>query len=123
MKFAEEHGDAHYKITGYEAQGIFINSRLFERSVLLSPMEIIDDWEPKFYSELEAHHLVSFYELKPEVILLGTGEKQIFPKPEILRALTKEKIGFEVMNTQAACRTFNIIMAEGRNVVAGFFIK
>jgi len=123
MKFAEDHSDAHYKITGYEPQGIFINGRLFERPVLLSPMTLIDDWKPEVYSELSAQHLAPFYDLKPEVILLGTGEKQIFPHPEILRALSKENIGFEIMDTQAACRTFNIIMAEGRNVVAGIFIK
>ncbi len=123
MKFAEDHNDTLYKITSYEPQGIYINGRLFERSVLLSPTAVIDDWEPKVYSELDAHHLVPFYDLKPEVILLGTGEKQIFPKPEILRALAKERIGFEIMDTHAACRTFNIIMAEGRSVVAALFIE
>jgi uncharacterized protein len=122
MKFAEDHNDAQYKITAYDAQGIYINGRLFERSVLLSPMRIINDWQPKIFTEFEADHLDPFYSLKPEVIILGTGSKQIFPQTEILRRLTQEKIGFEIMDTQAACRTFNIIMAEGRNVVAGFFI-
>ncbi len=123
MKFAEDHNDAQYKITAYDAQGIYINGRLFERSVLLSPMNIIDDWKPKIFTELKAEHLDSFYALKPEVIILGTGSKQTFPDAEILRRLTQEKTGFEIMDTQAACRTFNIIMAEGRNVVAGFFIS
>jgi len=123
MKFAEDHNDAQYQITGYDKQGIFINGRLFERSVLLSPMDIIDDWQPEIFTELKEEHLDSFYTLKPEVIILGTGSKQIFPHPEILRRLTQENIGFEIMDTQAACRTFNIIMAEGRNVVAGFFIS
>ena len=123
MKFAEDHNDAQYKVTAYDTQGIYINGRLFERSVVLSPMDIIENWQPKVFSELQADHLEAFYRLKPEVIILGTGSKQVFPQPEILRYLTQEKIGFEIMDTQAACRTFNIIMAEGRNVVAGFFIR
>jgi len=123
MKFAEDHNDAQYKITGYDTQGIYINGRLFERSILLSPMNIVDDWQPRVFSELEADHLDAFYSLKPEVIILGIGNKQTFPHSEILRRLTQEKVGFEIMDTQAACRTFNIIMAEGRNVVAGFFIS
>lgn len=60
--------------------------------------------------------------MNPEVIILGTGLKQIFPEREILKHLVQNRIGYEIMDTQAACRTFNIIMAEGRNVVAGMFI-
>lgn len=123
MKFAEDLNDAQYKITGYNDQGIFINGRLFQSSVILSPFNIVDAWEPELYSQLEAKHISSLYDLKPEVIILGTGKKQAFPSREVLHALTKMKVGFEIMDTQAACRTFNIIMAEGRNVVAGFFIE
>ena len=121
MKFAEDNNDAQYKITGYDEQGIFINGRLFQNSVILSPMNIVEAWEPDIYSQLEAEHLFPLYDLKPDVIILGTGKKQTFPSREVLQILTKMKIGYEIMETQAACRTFNIIMAEGRNVVAGFF--
>lgn len=123
MKFAEEQNEARYKITGYEENGIGINNTLYEHSLILSPMEFIQDWEPKVYSSLDVKHLDSLYKLRPDVILIGTGAKQIFPSTDIMRRLATEKIGFEIMTTQAVCRTFNILMSEGRNVVAGIFIN
>ena len=96
---------------------------IFLLASVLSPMELVKDWSPLEYSELSAEHLDEIYAMKPEIILLGTGLKQIFPPAEILRRLAKEQIGFEIMDTQAACRTFNILMAEDRTVVAGLFLK
>ena len=121
MKFAEDHNEAHYKITGYDAEGILINDRLFQQSLLLSPTALISDWKPNEIKLLTAEDLEPFYELGAEVILLGTGQKQQFPNTDVLKQLANMQIGFEIMDTQAACRTFNIIMAEGRNVVAGIF--
>lgn len=126
MKFAEDHNQARYKITAYDANSIGINGKTIEDSLILSPMEILLDWQPKNYIDLEVKHLDDLYQLdaeNAEVIILGTGQKQIFPDKSILQYLTQKKIGFEIMDTQAACRTFNIIMAEGRTVVAGLFIK
>jgi len=122
MKFAEDNNHARYKITAYDARSIAINDKPFQQSLVLSPMELITDWQPEIYSQLEATHLNPFYELKAEIILLGTGNKQIFPEADILKRLAKEQIGFEIMDTPAACRTFNILMAEGRNVVVGLFL-
>ncbi len=123
MKFAEDHNSARYKINAYDSNSIAINGEPHNYSLVLSPMELIRDWTPKSYSELEAQHLDEFYRLNAEIILLGTGEIQVFPPAPILRRLAQGKVGFEVMDTQAACRTFNILMAEGRNVVAGLFLK
>ncbi len=123
MKFAEDHNSSRYKISGYDNNSIGINGMPHRYALVLSPMEIITDWTPNIYADLKAEHLDPFYQLKAEIILLGTGQKQIFPQPEILRRFAQEQIGFEIMDTQAACRTFNILMAEGRNVVAGLFIK
>ena len=123
MKFAEDHNSSRYKITGYDAEGVEINGKTFKESFILSPMEFISDWQPQDLSSLNVEHFAGLYEMKPEVIILGTGAKQVFPDREILKYLVKNRIGYEIMDTQAACRTFNIIMAEGRNVVAGMFIK
>lgn len=123
MKFAEDHNSARYKISAYDNDSIAINGELHNSSLVLSPMELITDWTPQSYSQLEADHLEAFYQLKAEIIILGTGSKQIFPPAPILRRLVEGKIGYEVMDTQAACRTFNILMAEGRNVVAGLFLS
>lgn len=122
MKFAEDHNEANYKITGYETKGIMINERLFQQPLIVSPTTLISDWKPNNIKLLTAEDFEPFYELKAEVILLGTGEKQQFPNNDVLKQLAKMQIGFEIMDTQAACRTFNIIMSEGRNVVAGIFL-
>jgi len=123
MKFAEDHNSANYKISGYDHDSIGINGLPHFESLVLSPMELLNNWTPSKYSELNADHLDAIYAMKPEIIILGTGQKQLFPPAEILRRLAKEQIGYEIMDTQAACRTFNILMAEDRTVVAGLFLK
>ena len=123
MKFAEDHNSANYKISAYDEESISINGLPHLQSLVLSPMELLIDWEPAKYKELNADHLDEIYAMKPEIIIIGTGLKQIFPPAEILRRLAKEQIGYEIMDTQAACRTFNILMAEDRTVVAALFIE
>lgn len=126
MKFEEDHNIARYKITGYDATSIGINGKSIKNSLILSPIELILDWEPIDYEHLKAEHLDALYQLHEktvEVILLGTGQKQSFPDKSVLKYLTQKKIGFEIMDTRAACRTFNILMSEDRTVVAGLFIK
>lgn len=123
MKFAEDHNDSNYHITGYDLEGVEINGVMHKQSFILSPMGIINDWHPQDLSTMRVEHLDAFYTMKPEVIILGTGVKQIFPEREILKYLVQKRIGYEIMDTQAACRTFNVIMGEGRTVVAGMFIK
>ncbi len=123
MKFAEDHNDSNYQITGYESDGVEINGVIHKQSFILSPMSLINDWQPQELSALNVEHLDAFYGMNPEVIILGTGIKQIFPDRDILKYFVQKRIGYEIMDTQAACRTFNIIMAEGRTVVAGMFIK
>lgn len=122
MKFAEDHNSANYKISGYDHDCIRINGLPHSQSLVLSPMELISAWKPTVYNELNAEHLDDIYAMKPEIIILGTGLTQIFPPAEILKRLAKEQIGYEIMDTQAACRTFNILMAEDRTVVAGMFL-
>ena len=121
MKFSEEHDNRQYTITGYDQQSIRINDRRFNQGVILTSDHFNPDWQPQVYADLEVSHLDDIFVLQPELILLGTGEKQIFPAKDIYLALVRSGIGFEVMNTQAACRTFNILTADDRNVAAALF--
>jgi len=123
MKFAEDHNSANYKISGYDHGSIGINGLAHNQSLVISPMELLSPWKPEKYEDLKAEDLDEIYAFKPEIIILGTGLKQRFPSSEILRRLAKEQIGYEIMDTQAACRTFNILMAEDRTVVAGMFLE
>lgn len=88
-------------------------------SLIISPRHLIHDWPPMDIDGLLEEHLDALVELQPELILLGTGTQLQFPGAEILAPLHNRQIGVEVMDTAAACRTYNILMAEGRFVVAG----
>jgi uncharacterized protein len=88
-------------------------------SFVLSPKHLLRDWTPTSIDDLQAEHLDPIIELQPELVLLGTGTRLTFPAPQLLASLHRQRIGVEVMDTAAACRTYNILMGEGRFVVAG----
>jgi uncharacterized protein len=84
---------------------------------------LIADWEPRNFAELQAAHLEKILELKPELVLLGTGPTQRFPPVGIRAALATRGVGLEIMDLGAACRTFNILVQEERRVAAGLFLS
>jgi len=88
-------------------------------SFIVSPRHLLRDWTPTHVDNLQAEHLEAIIELKPELVLLGTGPRLTFPNQQLLAELHRQRIGVEVMDTAAACRTYNILMTEGRLVVAG----
>jgi uncharacterized protein len=75
------------------------------------------------FEGLEPSHFAQMVDLKPELILIGTGNKQRFPSPELLKTLISAKIGFEIMDSQAACRTYNILVGEGRQVLLALIVE
>jgi uncharacterized protein len=96
-----------------------LNMETINGSFVLSPRHLLRDWVPASIDDLQAEHLEAILELQPELVLLGTGPRLTFPAPQILSALHRQRVGVEVMDTAAACRTYNILMGEGRFVVAG----
>lgn len=88
-------------------------------SFIISPRHLIQNWPPLTIESLLAEHLESLVELQPEIVILGTGHKLQFPETKILAQLHNQQLGVEIMDTAAACRTYNILMMEGRFVVAG----
>ena len=88
-------------------------------SLIVSPRHLLRDWAPVNIEDLLADHLTAIIELQPELVLLGTGPQLKFPAHSILAEIHQQRIGIEIMDTAAACRTYNILMAEGRFVVAG----
>ncbi|MBI2311107.1 MAG: Mth938-like domain-containing protein [Betaproteobacteria bacterium] len=111
-----------YQITGYGAGHVLVNGVRYEKSLIVMPERIIEDWEVADFEELTAAHFELLGSLKPEVVLLGTGPRLRFPHPALSRCLAEARIGLEVMDTSAACRTYNILMAEGRRVVAALLL-
>ncbi len=122
MKFSEEINANHNNITRYGDGFVEIKGKLVNTSVIINREELITGWQPQSFSELTAKHCHLLLKNKPDVIILGTGKTQQFPKQEILKLFAQHQIGLEVMDTSAACRTFNILLSENRNVVAGLFI-
>ena len=122
MKFAEDYNKDQYHITGYDEDSVRVNNKPFSNGFILTPNHFIHDWQPQQYTDLNSTDLDILFDLKPSVILLGTGSKQIFPPKDIYLAFVKSGIGFEIMDTQAACRTFNILMTEDRDVAAAMFL-
>lgn len=118
MPLAEDFITARYSIQAYDSGQITINETPYRGSLILSPDKIISPWPVETLQQLEIEHLESIFDLQPEVVLLGTGDRQIFPDISILGAFAQKGLGVEVMNTGALCRTFNILVAEDRNVVA-----
>lgn len=109
-------------IRGYDQGYVTINEHQVRRSLIVTPDRLITDWPPRCFTELEADHFEMVRNLRPEILLLGTGARQHFPHPRLTRPLVHQGIGLEAMDTAAACRTYNIILSEGRRVVAALFM-
>jgi len=110
-------------ITAYDAGSIAVNGRRLTKSFLLTPQRLIEDWSPASFDSLTEADLGVVAELGCPIVLLGTGTRQRFPAPVLLRPLIERRMGVEVMDTYAACRTYNILMAEGRDVAAALIIE
>lgn len=123
MPLAEEIISGRNSIQAYQPDQLTINERVYSQSLVLSASDIITPWPVQEVANLEAQNLQQIVELEPEVILLGTGEKQVFPDIEVLGYFAQLGIGIEVMTTGAACRTFNILVAEDRKVVAALILS
>jgi uncharacterized protein len=107
-------------VTAYGPDYIEINRIRHAGSLILTPDSPILAWEAAAFEQLCAEHFVAVLELAPELVLIGTGAVQRFPAPQITLPLARAGIGYEIMDTAAACRTFNILTAEGRRVVGAF---
>ena len=92
------------------------------RSAIVTPHQLIDDWPPQTLDELDARHIDALAELDPEIVLLGCGERLRWPDPALTAPLLECGIGVEIMDTGAACRTFNILISERRNVAAALLL-
>ncbi|MBI3898635.1 MAG: Mth938-like domain-containing protein [Gammaproteobacteria bacterium] len=118
MKIQLENTGSHNVIRSYAPGCVTVNQDSYAGSVIVTPDRIIADWPPQTLADLTAEHIEAIAALNPEVILLGTGNRLRFPASEVTRALASAQVGFEVMDTGAACRTYNVLMGEGRRVVA-----
>ena len=123
MKLQSDPQSGANTITGYGDGYVEINQTPYSHAVLLSSDGNIKEWPVKSFDELAAANFTQMVALKPELIIIGTGNRQRFPKPELVKTLIDAKIGFEIMDSQAACRTYNILVSEGRRVLLALIVE
>lgn len=109
--------------TGYGEGYVMVNQQRHERNLVVLRDRLLTDWQNAGFDELDAGHFARLAELKPEIVLLGTGARARFPRPELMRALIEARIGLEVMDIRAACRTYNFLAAEERKVAAALLFR
>jgi uncharacterized protein len=107
-------------VTGYGPGFIEVNKERHQGHLLLMPDAPARAWPATTFEALRAEDFDALLDERPEVVLLGTGRRQRFPHPRLTAALARAGVGLEVMDTAAACRTYNILMSEGRRVLAAF---
>jgi uncharacterized protein len=122
MKFTRELPANIHLVRSYELGAVRIGEKALHSSCLFNAKELIADWAPRAVADLTAEHFAAAFAWQPEIILLGTGARQQFPAREIYAAILARGIGFEVMDTGAACRTYNVLVGEDRRVVAALLL-
>ena len=122
MKFSEDKIDQGYYVSSYTENIVLINGSPKSSSFIISQEVLIENWAPGHIDELCAQHMDPLLNLQPELVLIGTGTALKFPSIEHYASLIQQNIGVEIMDSAAACRTYNILLGEGRKVVAGIII-
>ena len=122
MKLHASSNAQYQSVTGYDDDAILINARRHDASLLVMPEMAAQPWPVARFEALTQQHFDTILQLAPDVVILGTGARQRFVHPSLLAALYARRIGVECMDNQAACRTYNILMGEGRKVTLALII-
>ena len=118
MEFNLEVPHNHFFIRSVSENGIRVNDDIFTHPCIISGQRIVPEWNVASVDDIDEASLQVIFDLDPEVILIGTGNTQVFLPTATQVHFFRRNIGFEVMRTDAACRTFNVLASEGRHVVA-----
>jgi len=118
MKMRADRIEGRNAIARHGPDGVVVNGVEHTESVLVPWQGDVVAWNAPTFASLSAEHFARVAALSPELVVFGSGERLRFPSPALLRPLIDAAIGFETMDTHAACRTYNVLLAEGRKVVA-----
>ena len=110
------------KIISYSDDSFTLKNKLVNSNIVISKDKLIENWSIDSYKNLAMQHMDSIIAWQPEIILLGTGNESGIQNFELLSYITSKNIGLEIMDTGAACRSYNLLIDEGRNVVACLFL-
>ncbi|MBL10188.1 MAG: hypothetical protein CL402_06685 [Acidiferrobacteraceae bacterium] len=107
----------------YSSHAISIKDIEYQSSLIVTPRKIIADWGPTNIDFVSGDDIEKIVNLNPEVILIGTGKRLRFPKPEFYAEIAGKNVGIEFMDTLAACRTYNVLATESREVATGLILE
>ena len=110
-------------ITRHDADALWVGNSRFDHSLLVPWTGAVLRWAPGLPEELTAAHFEALLALNPELVIFGSGPRLKFVSPALISALIARRIGVETMDTPAACRTFNVLVAEGRSAVAALLLR
>lgn len=123
MKLHSTNTQKYQTVTSYDERGVELNLQRFERSLIVLPETAPTPWAVDHFDQLSAEHFEQIAATVPDVVILGTGNKQRFVHPKLITSLTSQHKGVECMDNHAACRTYNILMAEGRKVALALIME
>jgi len=121
MKLTQDNSTSTHAVTARAPGEVRIAGRLLRRSLVVSAESLDEDWPVQAVTELGSS-LEAIFRHRPDIVILGTGESQQFPAPDVFAAVAAQGIGFEVMDNGAACRTYNVLLAEGRRVALALIL-
>lgn len=122
MRLTLDNLDATNVVTRLGPEGVQVGNTLLTRSAVFNAATLVTDWPVTDANTLDMDALAPALALEPEILVLGTGSRILFPGPELYAALAERGIGLEVMDTASACRTYNVLAGEGRPVVAALIL-
>ncbi len=122
MQITQINGEEQHMVTGYAPDHVAVNGVRYSASLILRPEAVLPSWPVSDAAQLRVEDLEWIRARPPEILLLGTGSRQVFPARAVWRELRMEPWGIEIMDTAAACRTYNLIVAEGRTVAAALIV-
>ncbi len=114
--------DGQHAITGHGEGYVAVNRQEIRQALIVMPAQLINPWPLVDAAKVSLADFEALMDLAPELVVFGSGRVFRFPDARIMAAFSQRRIGFEVMDTPAACRTYNVLMGEGRNVAAALLI-
>lgn len=121
MSLNTEANNSHYVIRRYQDGELLINKETYSNSLFIYG-DYLAEWPVADIAALESCHLDTLLKHEPEVIILGTGQKMSIPTRELIHQAGLAKVGLEFMNTEQACRTYNLLASDGREVLGAFIL-
>jgi uncharacterized protein len=123
MKLQADRMEGQNAIARHGTEGVVVNGVEYRHSVVVPWRGAVLPWGVDEFAALTEAHFETLAALGPELVILGSGARLRFPPPALMKALMQRRIGFETMDTGAACRTYNVLLAEGRSVVAALLFE